>query len=127
MLDVATQEGSNFAYQFEKRYDIEPDWIAAGYYDAAFLVTTVLERSGANFSNKNPWERRVSVQKGLTEFYDYQSSCRGVNGLSSLPQRVILPFPGPLALIITRELFRRPISIRRLTLVSTVKNCLRKF
>lgn len=80
MLDVATQEGSNFAYQFEKRYDIEPDWVAAGYYDAAFLVATVLERSGANFSNKNPWERRVSVQKGLTELYDYQSSCRGVNG-----------------------------------------------
>ena len=39
MLDVATQEGSNFAYQFEKRYDIEP-LILRGIH-AAFLVTTV--------------------------------------------------------------------------------------
>lgn len=80
ILDVATQEGSRFAYQFEERYGSKPDWVSAGYYDAARLMAKVLAKADENFSQDTLAKQREFVRERIKEFYDYKSSCEGLSG-----------------------------------------------
>ena len=80
IFDVADDRAQDFKLDFEKRYDKEPDALAAVYYDAAALAIKAIVESGA---------ANVEVAEGRRLVRDYLA---GINA----PERAFIGVTGPI-------------------------------
>lgn len=108
ILDVATQEGSRFAYEFEERYKVKPDWVSAGYYDAALLIADVLRQADENFSQGTLKQRRKFIKERLKEFYNYKNSCQGLSGPIFFTPKGNIAVPRPVGVYRNQKIISTP-------------------
>jgi branched-chain amino acid transport system substrate-binding protein len=108
ILDVATQAGSRFAYKFEDRYNVKPDWISAGYHDAMILLENVFERADDSFSEDTIEEKRKFVQEQMRKFYDYNSSCQGLSGPIFFTPEGSIAVPRPIGVYRNQKIISTP-------------------
>lgn len=67
-----------FRRQFFDKYDKEPSWVAAGYYDAALVALKAIER--AEIQGQDIREDRRRVRKALNSFNEPSIAVHGVTG-----------------------------------------------
>ena len=80
IIDIGNEDAQVFKDEFVKKYDAEPGWIAAGYYDAMLLALKAIENAGIEVKRESVKDNREKIRDYLAGLYNYETSLRGVNG-----------------------------------------------
>ncbi|MDM8550680.1 ABC transporter substrate-binding protein [Desulfobacterales bacterium HSG2] len=78
IADVAGEKGRIFRKEFLEKYDEEPSWVAACYYDAMHVAVTAIEH--AEIYGENIRKNRRKLRDTLAEFDSPELALRGVSG-----------------------------------------------
>jgi branched-chain amino acid transport system substrate-binding protein len=76
--DISGKKGDAFRNAFFAKYDKEPSWVAACYYDAMNVALEAIER--AEIQGQNIQEDRRKVRDALTRFDSRDTAVQGVTG-----------------------------------------------
>jgi len=91
ILDVANENAHEFTHEFMRKYQKEPTWYAAGYYDAAKVAVEALKKSDPDQSFR---KKRREIRDKLTNMSDSENAVSGVTGslFFNISRDVIKPF-----------------------------------
>jgi len=79
LSDIADREALPFIKAYKKKYQKYPNWVSASYYDAIHLAVDAMKK--ANLSVEEPVsKKRRKIQKALYQYYNIESSLKGVTG-----------------------------------------------
>ncbi|MEL6496581.1 MAG: ABC transporter substrate-binding protein [Cyanobacteria bacterium J06623_7] len=79
IFDVANAQAQRFRNEYILKYDSEPGWAAATYYDAASIAVNAIAR--ANLTNEiDLATARTKVQQALNQTNSPDTAVRGLNG-----------------------------------------------
>jgi len=81
MIDLSNEDAYSFRENFIKKYQQEPSWISATYYDAIHMAMEAIERSEIH-DNPNKRECRKLLREALTRINSAESGLNGVCGLT---------------------------------------------
>lgn len=76
--DIAGKKADDFRNAFFEKYDKEPSWVAACYYDAMNVALEAIER--AEIQGQNIQEDRRKVRDALTRFDSRDTAVQGITG-----------------------------------------------
>jgi len=80
ILDVGDQNANEFRKEFVKKYNENPDWIAACYYDAMHVVADSLERAEIECRKESLRTDRRIFREALTGINSREFAVKGVTG-----------------------------------------------
>lgn len=78
LSDIADKEGLAFRQEFIEKYDSEPSWIAASYYDAMNIALRAVEN--AEIQGQDIRKDRRKIRDALTRFDSSEIAIKGVTG-----------------------------------------------
>ena len=79
LSDIANEKASIFRKEYLKKYNKEPKWHAAFYYDAATIACEAMKR--AEIQGKGHIRRdRMQTRKALASMYSLDTGIKGVQG-----------------------------------------------
>jgi len=78
IIDLASAKAQDFRNDYFIRYQEEPSWVAAGYYDAILMSLTAIREAG--MQEGSIAEKRVRIRDFLAGINSYEKSLEGVNG-----------------------------------------------
>jgi branched-chain amino acid transport system substrate-binding protein len=79
-FDIAGREAQSFRVRFTEYFGHEPDWRAAGYYDAAKTIGEALKKTTLSGGKNNLAEDRDRLRRQLNEFNSPETAISGVGG-----------------------------------------------
>ncbi|MBF0099748.1 MAG: ABC transporter substrate-binding protein [Desulfobacterales bacterium] len=77
LFDLSSEKAFHFRKEYLKRYNEEPSWISACYYDAAQTAVEAIKRAEFE-STENMRENRRKVKDSLSRFNSEENSIEGV-------------------------------------------------
>ena len=77
IFDVANQKAQQFRNEYIKKYQSQPSWTAANYYDAAMMTVKAIEQTKANLALK---QKRKEVRNALAKIDSIDNSIEGLAG-----------------------------------------------
>ena len=80
MADTANEKAYAFRQEFIKKYDEEPSWVAACYYDAMSVTLEAIEKAEIEGDEKHIRGDRKKIREFLTSLYSYELAIEGVSG-----------------------------------------------
>ncbi len=78
IIDLASAKAQDFRNDYFSRYQEEPSWVAASYYDAILMSLTAIREAG--MQEGGIAEKRVRIRDFLAGTNSYEKSLEGVNG-----------------------------------------------
>ena len=79
-FDIAGREAQSFRVRFLERFGHEPDWRAAGYYDAMKTVGSAIAKASLSGNTKNLVDDRDRLRRQLNQFNSPDTAIDGVGG-----------------------------------------------
>ncbi len=80
LLDVASREAQQFREEYWNRYGEEPNWIAAGAYDAVMMAVEAIKATGAQGDPANRAAERAQIRDHLASLTSDEDAVKGVGG-----------------------------------------------
>jgi branched-chain amino acid transport system substrate-binding protein len=80
IFDVASEQAQQFRNQYFQKYDSEPSWTAATYYDAAAIAVEAIKRAKVVGNKLNIIQERKQVKEALAKINTVDDSIAGVSG-----------------------------------------------
>ncbi|MCP4544105.1 MAG: extracellular solute-binding protein [Chloroflexi bacterium] len=80
LLDVASEEAQTFREEYKKKYHEEPNWIAAGAYDAAMMAVKAMQETSVQGDPDNRAAERIKIRDYLALLTDVEDAVKGVGG-----------------------------------------------
>ncbi|MCP4346389.1 MAG: ABC transporter substrate-binding protein [Desulfobacterales bacterium] len=75
---IAGKKGLDFRHEFVEKYDREPSWISACYYDAILVALTAVER--ADIQGQDIRKDRRNIRDALARFDSRDVAVNGITG-----------------------------------------------
>ena len=79
IFDVANEKAQQFRNEYIKKYQQQPSWTAANYYDAASMAATAIKKAKIN-NNLNLQQQREKVRNVLATINNTDNSIEGLTG-----------------------------------------------
>ena len=79
-FDIAGREAQSFRVRFQERFGREPDWRAAGYYDAAQTIGSAIAKASLSGNTSNLADDRDRLRRQLNQFNSPDTAIDGVGG-----------------------------------------------
>lgn len=80
IFDIAERKALEFRRAFRKKYQIDPSWIEASYYDAAKVAVEALQRAGIQGHSDNLRQERQQIRDALAAITSLEKAVDGLNG-----------------------------------------------
>jgi len=80
IIDLANEKAQVFRREFVQRYNEEPSWVAAGYYDAMSVALHAIRNSGITYKQKYLKYDRIKIRDFLSSMTSIDNGYEGVNG-----------------------------------------------
>ncbi|MGK7893823.1 MAG: ABC transporter substrate-binding protein [Xenococcus sp. (in: cyanobacteria)] len=80
MFDVLGESAQEFKTSFTNKYNQEPSWVAATFYNSAKAAVAAMERAGVTGNPSLLREERRQVRNELTLMNSLENAVEGVNG-----------------------------------------------
>ncbi|MBF0449697.1 MAG: ABC transporter substrate-binding protein [Candidatus Magnetomorum sp.] len=80
IIDIANEKAQVFRQQFVEKYDEEPSWVTAGYYDAMSIALHTIQNAGLSGNRKDINNDRYLVREFLSSMTSPENGYEGVNG-----------------------------------------------
>jgi len=79
-FDIAGREAQSFRVRFTERFGHEPDWRAAGYYDAMKTISSAIAQTSLSGNTNNLADDRDRLRRQLNQFNSPDTAIDGVGG-----------------------------------------------
>ncbi len=80
ILDIANKKAQVFQKKFNKKYDEEPSWFAASYYDAMLVAIQAIQRAGITGKQEHIQDDRIRIRNYLSMPRGRAQAIEGVTG-----------------------------------------------
>jgi len=78
--DIAGKKARIFREEFIKKYNKEPNWVDACYYDAAHVAVEAVKKADIKGKERNIRSDRQKIKEALSDIYSIENSVKGVSG-----------------------------------------------
>lgn len=79
LISIGNKKAQGFRQKFIKKYNREPLWYSASFYDATMVAVEAIKRAEV-FGNGRIRTDRKAVRKAIAEMLNYEQSLEGVTG-----------------------------------------------
>ena len=80
IFDVASEQAQDFKTSFIEKYESEPTWAAATYYDAALVAVEGIKKAQLDFNSSNVKKQRKLVRDALAQINSVENAIEGIEG-----------------------------------------------
>lgn len=80
IFDVANEKAQQFRNEYIEKYQTEPGWTAATYYDAASVAVAAIKRAKVKGNSAHLSQEREQVKNALAKMNAVENGIKGVNG-----------------------------------------------
>ncbi len=80
IFDIAGERAQRFRNDYRDRYDEEPNWIAAGSYDAVVLAVEAMRAAGVQGNPADRAAERAQIKAYLSSLTNVEDAIEGVGG-----------------------------------------------
>lgn len=80
IFDVANEKAQQFRNEYIQKYQTEPGWTAATYYDAASVAVEAIKRAKVKGNSSNLTQQRKQVRDALAKINTVENSIKGLSG-----------------------------------------------
>jgi len=126
IIDIANEKAQVFRHNFVKKYNEEPSWVTAGYYDAMSLAIHAIENAGLSGEEDQIARDRYRIKEFLSGMTSPENGYEGVNG--NIHFNVDGDFDKPLAVGVykNQRLISTLTQYQLITDLNTVENMLKE-
>jgi branched-chain amino acid transport system substrate-binding protein len=126
IIDIANEKAQVFRHHFVKKYNEEPSWVTAGYYDAMSIAIHTIQNAGISGYRKNIANDRLKIRDFLSSMTSPENGYEGVNG--NIHFNVDGDFDKPLAVGVykNQRLISTLTQYQLITDLNTVENMLKE-
>ena len=80
IFDVANEKAQQFRNEYFKKYQQQPSWTAANYYNAALMAVTAIEKAETSKGKLSVQQQREEVRNALAKINNVENSLDGLTG-----------------------------------------------
>ncbi|KPA09606.1 membrane protein containing Extracellular ligand-binding receptor domain protein [Candidatus Magnetomorum sp. HK-1] len=80
IIDIANEKAQVFRHHYVQKYNEEPSWVTAGYYDTMSIALHAIKNAGISGDKKNIQKDRYIVRDFLSGMTTPENGYEGVNG-----------------------------------------------
>jgi branched-chain amino acid transport system substrate-binding protein len=126
IIDIANEKAQVFRHNFVSKYNEEPSWVTAGYYDAMSVALHAIQNAGLSGDKKQIQRDRYRMKEFLSAMTSPENGYEGVNG--NIHFNVDGDFDKPLAVGVYRNqrLISTLTQYQLITDLNTIDNMLKE-